>query len=104
MHPSTTQLEMTMQTNQTNLSEQFMVQQMTRTNHILHLILSLITFGLWVPVWILAAMNNAGKRSALTGGMVGKAINIIGKSLTFLLVGVCVLAAAVLLVTMAVFA
>lgn len=28
------------------------------TNHILHLILSLLTVGLWVPVWILIAINS----------------------------------------------
>lgn len=27
------------------------------TNHVLHLILSLLTVGLWVPVWLLAIIR-----------------------------------------------
>ena len=27
------------------------------TNHILHLLLSLVTFGLWLPIWLLASLN-----------------------------------------------
>lgn len=34
-----------------------------KTNHILHLILSIITGGLWVPVWILVAVNNVIERN-----------------------------------------
>lgn len=34
----------------------------TETNHILHLLLSIVTAGLWLPVWILASLNNAGNR------------------------------------------
>lgn len=30
-----------------------------RTNHILHAVLSLVTFGVWLPVWIIAAVNAA---------------------------------------------
>ena len=67
--------------NQLNLSEQFMVQQMTKTNHILHLVLAVITCGVWVPIWILIAMNNASKRSGLTNGPVSKVLNLIGKVL-----------------------
>jgi len=29
-----------------------------RTSHVLHLILSLLTFGAWVPVWIIMATIN----------------------------------------------
>lgn len=28
------------------------------TSHLLHLILSVVTFGVWVLVWIIVAMNN----------------------------------------------
>ena len=28
------------------------------TNHILHLLLSIITGGIWVPIWILSAISN----------------------------------------------
>lgn len=34
------------------------------TNHVLHLILSLITFGLWIPVWIVVTIA-AGKKTRL---------------------------------------
>lgn len=27
-----------------------------RTNHILHLLLSVVTFGLWLPVWLLCVL------------------------------------------------
>jgi len=33
-----------------------------KTNHILHLLLSLITVGLWVPVWVLVAVSNWNER------------------------------------------
>lgn len=29
-----------------------------RTNHGLHLLLSIVTFGAWVPVWIVVAITN----------------------------------------------
>lgn len=28
------------------------------TNHVLHLLLSIVTSGLWVPVWIIVAAKN----------------------------------------------
>jgi hypothetical protein len=36
-----------------------------RPNHILHLILTLVTFGLWVIVWILVAVTSGEKRRTL---------------------------------------
>ena len=30
-----------------------------KTSHVLHLILSLITVGFWVPVWIIVCISNA---------------------------------------------
>ncbi len=33
-----------------------------KTAHVLHLILSLITVGFWVPVWILVAVSHANER------------------------------------------
>lgn len=29
------------------------------TNHVLHLLLSIITVGLWIPVWIIVSISNA---------------------------------------------
>lgn len=45
------------------------------TSHVLHLILALITLGLWIPVWLLVAVSNStqgqcsqcGKRRGFLG-------------------------------------
>lgn len=36
-----------------------------RTNNILHLLLSVVTAGLWLPVWLLIAVNNAVERGRI---------------------------------------
>jgi hypothetical protein len=36
--------------------------QKYRTNHLLHLVLSIITAGFWVPVWLLVTISNANER------------------------------------------
>lgn len=36
-----------------------------RTSHILHLLLSLVTGGLWLIVWVVVAISNASKRSQI---------------------------------------
>lgn len=36
------------------------------TNHILHLILSVITFGLWIPVWIIVSIVNSRGNQYIT--------------------------------------
>jgi hypothetical protein len=36
------------------------------TNHILHLILSIITLGLWIPVWILVVVLGGEKHEVIT--------------------------------------
>jgi hypothetical protein len=33
-----------------------------RTNHVLHLIISIVTVGLWIPVWIIVAISNRIER------------------------------------------
>lgn len=33
------------------------------TNHILHLLLTVFTLGLWAPVWFFIAWSNANKRT-----------------------------------------
>ena len=30
-----------------------------KTSHVLHLVLSLITVGLWIPVWIIVTLSNS---------------------------------------------
>ena len=34
-----------------------------QTSHILHLILSLISVGIWIPIWILVAVSNGLERA-----------------------------------------
>ena len=36
-----------------------------RTNHILHLLLSIITVGVWLPVWILLGIFGGEKRKVI---------------------------------------
>lgn len=33
-----------------------------RTSHVLHLLLSILTVGIWVPVWLLVTLSNAIER------------------------------------------
>lgn len=43
-----------------------------RVNHVLHLILTLVTAGLWALVWIIAAIVGGERRQTLTISDVGK--------------------------------
>jgi hypothetical protein len=36
-------------------------------NHVLHLLLSLVTVGLWIPVWILLTIAGGEKRKRIAG-------------------------------------
>ena len=36
-----------------------------RPNHVLHLLLSVITAGLWIPVWIIIAISSKERRQAV---------------------------------------
>jgi len=36
--------------------------QKYRTSHLLHLVLSILTAGFWVPVWLLVTISNANER------------------------------------------
>lgn len=36
-----------------------------KTAHLLHLLLSVITAGLWVPLWILVAVSHANERKKI---------------------------------------
>ena len=50
------------------LQRQALITQMQskhQTNHILHLILAVITFGIWTPFWILVAISNAIERKKI---------------------------------------
>ena len=34
-------------------------------NHVLHLIVSLVTFGLWLPIWVILALAQGEKRKTI---------------------------------------
>jgi hypothetical protein len=36
-----------------------------KTSHVLHLLLSVVTAGLWVPVWLLVALSHANERQKI---------------------------------------
>lgn len=36
-----------------------LLSQKKRTSHVLHLILSILSVGFWVPVWLLVALSNS---------------------------------------------
>jgi len=40
-----------------------------RPNHILHLLLSIFTLGLWIPVWIFLALVSHERRKVVTVGV-----------------------------------
>lgn len=44
-----------------------------KVNHVLHLILTLVTFSLWAPVWIILAIFGGEKRSLVTVDEYGNA-------------------------------
>ena len=46
--------------------------QRRNTSHVLHLILSIITAGCWIPIWLLVAVSQANERR--------KALNILADS------------------------
>ena len=55
-------------------------KQQWKTNHILHLLLSIVTAGFWIPIWILVAINNAFNISCadrkINKAQKGEAVNI----------------------------
>lgn len=56
----------------TNMNPEAMPQQMVtyskkKTNHVLHLLLSIVTLGVWIPVWIvIAVVNSMRKEKSVT--------------------------------------
>lgn len=47
------------------------------TSHVLHLLLSIITVGFWLPVWLLIAFNN---RNQGTCTVCGREVGLFGSS------------------------
>ena len=46
------------------------------TNHVLHLLLALITAGIWIPVWILCSIKIGGWRCSTCGGRVARKLEV----------------------------
>ena len=46
-----------------------MLSKKKKTNHILHLLLSIITAGIWIIVWILVAASNGSENRAIDKGI-----------------------------------
>lgn len=46
----------------------------SRTSHVFHLLMSIITIGFWIPVWALVALSNSLERRRLLG-VIDKASN-----------------------------
>lgn len=60
-----------MGTGKHGMNEQIFIlnSQKKTTNHILHLILSLITMGFWVIIWVIVAFNNSNHNKRIQGQM-----------------------------------
>jgi carbon starvation protein CstA len=48
-----------------------------RPNHILHLLLSVITGGLWLPVWLILSMRYSLSRAGTMNWIVGALAGIV---------------------------
>ena len=42
-----------------------MLSKKKKTNHVLHLLLSLITFGIWILIWLIVAASNGSENSKI---------------------------------------
>lgn len=52
-----------------SICEKKTVHNAKKTNHILHLLLSVLTAGLWLIVWLFVADNNSHKRVCANCGL-----------------------------------
>ena len=41
-----------------NIKALQLISKKKKTSHLLHLVLSIITMGFWLPVWVLVALSN----------------------------------------------
>src|SRR5690625_1898396 len=60
-------------TNEEQAKIQYYASQKKRTSHVLHLILSIITCGLWLPVWLIIGVSHASSNKKLDDKMRGVA-------------------------------
>jgi hypothetical protein len=50
------------------------VRQVAGPNHVLHLILSILSCGLWLIPWLVIALSDSGKRSVVICSRCGRAV------------------------------
>lgn len=46
------------------------------TSHVLHLLLAVITLGLWIPIWLLCSIRFGGWRCTQCGSRVSRTIGV----------------------------
>jgi len=51
-----------------NFCKKSVMAQGTKPNHILHLVLSILTVGFWLPVWLVVSVAKAGGYRCTTCG------------------------------------
>jgi len=44
---------------------QVVLEYKAKPNHVLHLILSIVTFGLWLPIWLIVAITSKDKHETI---------------------------------------
>lgn len=47
---------------ESELAQAERIYDKNKTNHILHLLLSLVTFGVWIVLWLLITLSNLSQR------------------------------------------
>jgi hypothetical protein len=43
----------------------WLAQQKKKTNHVLHLLLSILTGGLWIVIWVVCGISNTSHNSSI---------------------------------------
>ena len=42
-----------------------LISKKKKTSHLLHIVLTLCTFGFWIPIWVLVAVSNSLENSRI---------------------------------------
>lgn len=75
--------------NNTNTVAPTPVYFSTGPNHALHLILTLLTCGMWLPVWIIVSIVNSASRPRAAGQSSGNGLTILVAIGVLVLLGIC---------------
>ena len=57
-----------------NVCDRIVMIRRKGTNHIFHLLLSVITYGIWIPIWILISIKIGGWRCIQCGSKANKSL------------------------------